>query len=363
MKRTIFQIAKMLLNQPTAPYREDCVRRGIAGFCADRGMAVRTDSVGNVIAVYGDSYPDSRFVFAAHMDHPGFIVEKNSRNQNTTALFYGGVEEPYFKNARVTVFTESKLVKGTVAKTRFDKRRRRVWLKLDGDVQKGDAGMWDLPACRIRGGRLYSRACDDLVGCISILAMLDQLYRRKIRKKVTAVFTVAEEAGLHGAKHLCATRQISRHARLIAIETSSALPDAKIGDGVVVRVGDRTSIFTPELTAFLTEAARRIQTKDKRFKVQRKLMDAGTCESTVYSRFGYAAAAVCIPLGNYHNRNVRTKKIAAEFVSPDDLENMVKLFVSVVKNSSDAEKFIKPGSPSYKKTVGRLGEFFYVQKP
>jgi hypothetical protein len=92
-------------------------------------------------------------------------------------------------------------------------------------------------------------------------------------------------------------------------------------------------------------------------------MDAGTCESTVYDQFGYVNAAVCIPLGNYHNRNVRTGRIAAEFVSMSDLRNMVRLFVAIVQNSQNADKFLKHEPPRYTRQNGSLGEFFYDQKP
>lgn len=77
------------------------------------------------------------------------------------------------------------------------------------------------------------------------------------------------------------------------------------------------------------------------------------------NRFGYTNAAVCIPLGNYHNRNFKIGKIAAEYVSLSNLENMVKLFLAIVKNSEKAKGFIKNSPPTYKHTTGQHGEFFY----
>jgi endoglucanase len=358
----IHKIARELLGKPTAPFREHAVRNYILEFSKKRKMQIKQDTVGNVIVTYGSQYKNPTFAFEAHMDHPGFIAENDSSRKRTTAWFYGGVEQKYFKGSAVKFFTEKGPVKGIVTKTEFDKplRRRRCWLRLENSVQKGDLGMWDLPACRIRGDRLYSRACDDLVGCLSILVMLEELHRRKIRKKVQAVFTVAEETGFQGAKHLCIQKSIPKKTKLIAIETSGVLPTAKMGDGVVIRVGDRSSIFTPGLTDYLLDAAKRVKSKDKNFKYQRKLMDGGSCESTVYNKFGYTNAAVCIPLGNYHNRNFRTGKIAAEYVSLSDLESMVKLFLSIIKNSSKAERFLLKSSPDYKKKTGMLGEFFYT---
>ena len=360
-KNKLIDLSKGLLHNPTAPYREHHVRAFIMEFCRQRNIAVRIDAVGNLIATYGAPYKNTVFAFAAHMDHPGFLIEKDSVRKRTTALFYGGVAESYFKTASVKIFTADGPVKAQATRTQFDlkKRFRKVWLRTEGDVQAGDFGMWDLPACRIQGDRLYSRACDDLVGCVSVLALLDELHRRRIRKKVQAVFSVAEESGLHGVKHLCMTKQIAKSTNLIAIETSSELPTAKMGDGVVVRVGDASDIFTPALTAFLVQCARDMRSNDKAFKFQRKLMDGGSCESTVYNRFGYTNAAVCIPLGNYHNQNRRTGKIASEYVSLGDLESMVKLFLAIVKNGEKAKSFLKRLPPNVKKTTGKLGEFFY----
>ena len=203
-------------------------------------------------------------------------------------------------------------------------------------------------------------SCDDTVGCAAVLALLDELCRRKIRKKVMAIFTVAEEAGFQGAKYICMKKRIPKSVNLIAIETSSRLPTANIGDGVVIRVGDRLNIFTPAVTAFMVDIAKDLKSKNKNFKYQRKLMDGGTCESTVYNAFKYTNGAVCIPLGNYHNRNVRTGKIQPEFVSMNDLYNMVQLFIETVRDANKFAKYTIAKLPAYKLQAGNLGEKFFL---
>lgn len=361
MKERLLELSREFLQLPTAPFREQRVAAFIVDFCRQRGIAVKQDGVGNLVASYGSRYTNPVFAFAAHMDHPGFLIEKDSVRKRTTALFYGGVAESYFKHANVRIVTAGGTVGGQVTGTEFNvkKRHRRVRLTLEGPVCKGDWGMWDLPARRIVGDRLYSRACDDLAGCLSVLMLLEELHRRKIRKHVKAVFSVAEEAGFHGTKHLCVHQTLSKKTLIVAIETSGVVPSVKMGEGVVIRVGDRSSIFTPALTGFLLEAAHRAASADKAFRFQRKLMDAGTCESTVYNHFGYTNAAVCVPLGNYHNQDRRTGKIAAEYVSVSDLENMVKLFLSVVRHCGSAPEWLKRQEPKYRRSGGELGEFFY----
>ncbi len=135
-------------------------------------------------------------------------------------------------------------------------------------------------------------------------------------------------------------------------------PTAPIGEGAVVRVGDRSSIFHPAVTKWMLKVARTLQRRDKNFLYQRKLMDAGTCEASIFSAFGYTAGAVCVPLGNYHNRDRRRKKIAAEYVSCRDLQNMIKLVLALVQTDISGVK-LSPRPPRYKKHLGKLGEVFW----
>ncbi len=353
-----FDIVRGLLACPTAPFREQHVRRFIEQFCMDRGISVQSDEMGNLIAVYGRGLTDSRLAFCAHMDHPGFIITADARGKTARAVFYGGVDEVYFKESRVRIFTDAGSVRAQVLSVRTDQalRRKYVRLRIDGPVRRGDIGMWDLPSCRIQNGRIVSRACDDLVGCAAVLALLDALHRRRIRKKVVACFTAAEEAGLHGAKHLCLKGTVPKKTCLISIETSAVLSTAKMGDGVVIRVGDKASLFDPQVTAFLLDTAAKLQKQNKPFPYQRKLMDGGTCEATVFSRFGYRCGALCIPLGNYHNRNTRTGRIGTESVSTADFQNMLSLFVAAVKA---APMDTVTRRPRYHIRQGDLGERVY----
>jgi hypothetical protein len=103
---------------------------------------------------------------------------------------------------------------------------------------------------------------------------------------------------------------------------------AGLGDGVVVRVGDNVRTFDPALTAHVTGVARDLARRDRRFRHVRQLMPGGTCESTIYSLWGCTAAAVCIPLANYHNMG-DDARIRPEQVHLDDFENTVKLLIAL----------------------------------
>jgi endoglucanase len=115
-----------------------------------------------------------------------------------------------------------------------------------------------------------------------------------------------------------------------------------MGQGVIIRVGDRSSVFGSQPTRFITEVATELAAKRPRFKFQRALMPGGTCEATAYQEYDYETAAVCIALGNYHNC-APSRAIAEEFVAVEDLEAMTELL---------AELAIR--LPAYGRVVRRL---------
>jgi len=185
----------------------------------------------------------------------------------------------------------------------------------------------------VRGKKFYSRGIDDQGGVASALAMLDQLHARPPRAPVAVLLTRAEEEGFVGAVAAVVKPKLLRKSdRIIAIECSAMQPYARQGDGVIIRVGDKTSIFNSGLTYFLTQQAEALATADKTFKFQRALMPGGTCEATVYDAYGYTAAAICVPLGNYHNMDREKRRIGPEYIDVGDWKNMVKLFVQVARN-------------------------------
>jgi endoglucanase len=162
--------------------------------------------------------------------------------------------------------------------------------------------------------------------------MLDRLHRDPPDSPVAVLLSRAEEEGFIGA--VAASRRprlLRRSDRLVAIECSAVQPYAPQGHGPVIRVGDRTSIFNSALTYFLTQQAEALRKRQKRFGYQRALMPGGTCEATVYDVYGFHAGSICLALGNYHNMDVKTKRLAREYIDLSDWRNMVELFVAIAR--------------------------------
>lgn len=379
MKRTTTHRVLMdLLALPTAPLNEGYVAAYIRRWASERkAIKLTQDEAGNLLLSLrrgAGRKPGRRppLVLAAHMDHPGFEAKRMIESGLLEAAWLGWVHPDYFPRARVRFFSRGRWVRGrvrdvTLAMIRGRQRARTARIEVAAEIEAGSIGMWDFPNPAIRAGRVYARGCDDVAGVAGILDALDIVLRMRGPVNVFALLTRAEEIGFTGAIAACRAGTIPKGARIVAVETSSELPGARMGDGPILRVGDLGSIFSPGLTAFCRKTAEDLKKKDSSFRFQRKLMDGGTCESTVYCAEGYEATGLCVALGNYHNMDTRRKRLAAEYIHLDDYKGLVRWFVALATTgqsfdvgSSEVDRMIsrleRASAGPLRRTVGRMNE-------
>jgi len=318
-----------LLSLPTAPLHEDAVAAWTRRFAERRGYRVFEDRWGNLLVHHRRGAPRRRpYAFCAHMDHPGFAARRMLDGRTLLAEWRGGVPPELLEGARVRFFTGGRWVRGEVARLGGRSGRARlVRVRVARPVETGSAGMWDFPNPRLRGTRLHARGHDCVAGCAAVVSLLDEVRRRRIEGEFYAFFTRAEEGGFLGAIGAARSRTLPRRCRVVTIETSRALPGARLGEGAVVRVGDRTRIFDPEISAALWAAARRLARRRDGGTFQRRLMDGGTCESSVYAAYGYTVGGLCLPLGNYHNVDWERLRLRPEVIDVRDYASLVRLLV------------------------------------
>lgn len=276
-------VALPLLRLPTAPFHEEAVSAEIHLQLAQLPhVFVERDPYGNLIAEYKRGDAEPLFAFAAHMDHPAYVGDR----------FLGGVPEAYLK-------------------------------KQPPVRDHGAFRTWDLPEPAVTEGLIHAPACDDLIGCAAIVAMFQELERKEAPTACLGVFTRGEEVGFAGAIQLARSDRISPDVTIVSLETSSQKSGlVKMGEGVIVRVGDRSSIFDSNATAFLWQTALAAE-----IPAQRALMSGGTCEATAYQLYDYCAAGLCVALGNYHNCGPE-ETIASEYVSLEDCVSLTRLCVA-----------------------------------
>ncbi len=328
------------------------------------GLKVTRDRYGAVLIHDASVKPkDLRVIMTAHMDHPAFVVESID-GQHVVAAFRGGVRDSYFVGSAVRGWRVSqddgavRGPRGVVTQYRGPKdigeERDDARVTLDfgsaksaGWLKPGDVVTWDTGKTRISGkttkshGKLHTLACDNLAGAAAALAGWDRMrsaLKHKDRphvKHVGVLFSRAEEIGFVGAIGACQSGLVPKKAVVVVLENSMALPEAPVGGGPIVRVGDRTSVFDPGTTYALCQLAEEAAMANPGWAWQRKLMTGGTCEATAYQALGWAACCLCLPLANYHNMNVATGKIAAESINLNDYAGLVALLAQTDRLSGD----------------------------
>ncbi len=324
-----------LMLLPTAPFAEHFMIDFVERFCERRkGVTLKRDTAGNLLLHVrrGKRRVARPVCITAHLDHPGFVTDRMLNKSSVRAFWRGGVPPEYFVGSRVRFHVDGEWVRGKVRsiKTVTRNGRKRVdtaVLDVRTAIPPRSIGMWNLPEPRIRDDRFHACACDDLAGVAAILACIDRLVRSRPTCDAYFLLTRAEEVGFAGAIAAVRLKTIPRKCFVVAMETSSELPHARMGDGPILRVGDRVSTYTSAVTAHCRRIARELEKTDKGFKYQRKLMDGGMCESSAYCDLGHEATGVCVALGNYHNVDVKRKRIAPEYISLSDYDNVVKWFV------------------------------------
>jgi endoglucanase len=317
-----------LLEQPTVPFGEELPARHIRAFADERGLHHQTDTAGNVVVKFGTGRP---LVLVAHMDHPGFHVASSVHGQPADALvFKGGLMAEHARPGSPLHFfrrgERDPVGEGVLTTADADANGRLIGGRADR--HEGDFAMWGFPGWSIADGKITARVCDDLLGCAAILAVLDEIAASRASTCVWGLFTRAEEEGFLGAFEAIRLGTVPKDADVLSLECSKALPHAPQGGGVIVRVGDRMSIFDPSLTAALEAAATTVDG----LRSQRRLMDGGACEATAFCAAGYRASGVAVPLGGYHNASDGEPGIVPETVQVDDFLAEVQLLSALANN-------------------------------
>ncbi|PIU20174.1 MAG: hypothetical protein COT18_03630 [Elusimicrobia bacterium CG08_land_8_20_14_0_20_59_10] len=348
---------KMLLevtSLPTAAGHEDAVIVYVENWAARRAgrVALERDRCGNIILARKD-FKKARaggppLYITAHLDHPAFIVHSSPRCGTVELEFRGGVHDAYFKGARIEIFDPELKSSFGARITGLDaaaKPFKTVKARLSrpgaaSRIKAGCIGRWKFPAAAVRGALAYTHGCDDTACVAAALLAFDKISREKKLAHVAVLLTRAEEIGFVGAIGAARGGTVPKNARLICLECSRSFPhDSPIGAGPIVRVGDRMSVFTPELTNTVSALAAEHQKKNPVFKFQRKLMPGGVCEASAFSVYGLRSTCVCLPLGNYHNMkdpdavlaSGKKGRVGQEYISISDFRGLVELLGAIAR--------------------------------
>ena len=305
------------------------------------GIVLTKDRYGNLLLTQSRKSSKKPIYITAHLDHPAFVVRRQIDEQHLEMEFRGGVNDQYFVGAKIEVFDNNdNTYFGTIESIEAKaKPFKRVVAKLQksvaGYLLEGDIARWRFKPPTIKGDLFHAPACDDLAGVAAAISALDKIKSLPTLGHVGVLLTRAEEIGFVGAIAAAKNKSVPKSSRLLCLETSRSFPESPIGGGPILRVGDKTSVFGPELTNAITE----IMNTQKKFLWQRKLMPGGTCESTAFCNYGYLSTCLCLALGNYHNmhdidgvlQKNKPAKVAPEIISVNDYHGLVKMLTVICR--------------------------------
>lgn len=397
------QWLKELTAIPTAAGHEHRVIDWINNWLADRPeIASKADAHGNIeLRLANNEETSNPIYFTAHLDHPAFVVEETLSSSEVILAFRGGVMSDYFPDATVRIHPpydnhhtpDTNTLATITNEHKTENTDDKPWSETDTNdnpqqpkppfklyhailkdpqpIKPGSIATWDLPDQEIvtddEGKQiLYTNACDDLAALAAALCALDELRILNDKNDTRVLLTRAEEIGFIGAIGACRDRFMPKDSRILALENSRAFADSPIHAGPIVRVGDRISVFSPDLTGAVAKVAETISggpstpTASQKesdlptWRWQRKLMAGGACEASVFCAYGYTATCLCLPLGNYHNMANLTEaqagtheqdfghppRVGREHIGLDDYQGLIDLLIASAQSLPESPAFI-----------------------
>ena len=326
-----------------APGQEGDVRDIIRAEVEPHVHEIKTDALGNLIAVKNPDAPGPRVMLAAHMDEVALMIVGIESNGFLKFRPIGGVD-PRVLVAK-SVLVGAKKVPGVIGSKPIHlqkppERERAFTMQellidigakskeeAEGLVKLGEIAYFTTKYEEFGNGKVKAKALDDRVGC----ALAIRLLQEEVSFPLIAAFTVQEEVGLRGAG-VAATRlagsghSTRRYCGLRCTCTDEHKHATTVGAGPCITVMDRVSIPHPPLVRELFSLA-----EEEGIKVQVRRNTAGGTDAgqIQLSEEGVKVATIAVPCRYIHS--------PASVMSKEDFEGAYKLVKSYLKRLQERE--------------------------
>jgi len=352
-KDEVFNTLKMLSEAVGASGYEFEVRDLVIDMLKDYADELRTDPLGNVIAVKKGSRGSGKVMIAAHMDEIALVVSHIDKKGFIKVRPVGGWNSIVLPGQRVLVVNdEGKKFRGVVGikpphimKPEEAKQVPEIkdlfidlGVRSKEGVEKlgitvGSIVVPERTVERLANPDIASgKAFDDRVGVTALIHAFREA--PEIEPSFYAVITVQEEVGLKGARTVAYS--ISPDVALaidvtIAADvpgTDEAEKVVELGKGPAIKIIDGRNasglIAHPEVRKLLVRAA-----KEEGIPYQLEVLPSGTTDATIIAlnKEGVPTGAVSIPTRYVHS--------PVEVISLIDVVNTVKLINAFLKRVSN----------------------------
>jgi endoglucanase len=294
---------------------------------------IKTDVLGNLIAIKEGKSGGKRVMIAAHMDQIGYVVTDIDDKGFLYVTNVGGFGPEAFLG-KVVTFTDG--LQGVVSSKEPSRgpgagkiTMEDVYIDIGASSREDAAAKVKLGdmACVayqlvVNGNRVSAPTMDDRAACAVLIEALKAASDPV--KTIIAVFTSQEEVGIRGAAVSAFAEQPDEG---IAVDVTLAgdTPDAKprmavsLGKGPAIKIMDRASISTPYLRDALIKIC-----EDSGMAYQREVLPFGGTDAGAIqrARAGIPAVTISIPCRYVHS--------PVETVDLADLDDCVKLILGYV---------------------------------
>jgi putative aminopeptidase FrvX len=316
------------------------------------GLAeIEYDNLGSLIAHRVGDTSGPRIMLAAHMDEIGFMVKSITDEGFLRFQTLGGWWEHVMLAQRVTVRTSKGDLTGVIGSTpphvlKADERKK----VLDKDNMFIDIGVESKDEAIAKGVRpgdpvipicpftpmandryLLAKAWDNRFGCLVLIEVMRALQEQSHPNTLYVAATVQEEVGLRGAATSANAINPDVSFALdvcIAGDTPGMQPQqvtAKMGKGPVIMLYDASMVPHTGLRDFVMDSAA-AEGIDVQFDA---MAGGGTDAGRIHiSGRGVPSLVISVPTRYIHSH--------ASIVHRDDVENVVKLMLAVIKRLDKA---------------------------
>ncbi|WP_019122027.1 M42 family metallopeptidase [Brevibacillus massiliensis] len=343
------ELWKRLTEAPGVPGFEGPVRVIMREYMEKYTDEITYDNLGSIFGVKRGDEQGPRIMVAGHMDEVGFMVTRISEKGFLSFQPLGGWWSQVLLAQRVQVITDKGPIDGVISSipphVLSDEVRNRpmeiknmyIDIGVDNKEEAEKAGVRPgqpvVPVCPFTvmadERKIMAKAWDNRYGCSLAIELLKELSEHPGHPNVIyAGATVQEEVGLRGAK---TAANLIDPELFLALDASPAgdIPGVKdgmgkLGEGLLMRIFDRTMVTLPGLRDFLIDIC-----ESEGIKYQFFISQGGTDAGAVHLHGkGVPSAVIGIPARYIHSH--------AAIMNRDDYEAAKRLLIAVAKKMDRA---------------------------
>ncbi len=288
---------------------------------------IKTDVLGNLIAIKKGASNGHKIMFAAHTDEIGVVVTHIDKEGFLRFATVGGVgistlvgNRIRFPNGIIGVIYHEK---ADWKDLKIDKLYIDIGAESKEEameqVKIGEFGIFHREFCDL-GNRLIAKSMDDRVGCAVLVEAIKKI--KEPRNALYFVFTTQEEVGLRGAR--TAAYDLEPDLGIaVDVTITGDMPEARrmevsLGKGAAIKVKDSSLIVHPKVKQILMDLAEKNKIPYQMEVLEFGGTDAGAIHLT---RSGVPSGAISIPTRYVHS--------PSEMIDIRDVEASVDLVVAL----------------------------------